>query len=162
MKASFAVDRSSWGHVEVALRNIALKVPNHASRTMRRAAARMVAKAKMYVPEDTAALMESIRVEEGRGARGRLQLNLVVGGETIVNARGKSINLDQYAEIIHENYEAILVYGPGDRTQEKMDMYGADKVGSGFLTRAADEERASLDREMIDGIKKIIKLENME
>jgi hypothetical protein len=161
MRPSFSINEASWHRVEVGLKNIAARVPDNARKTMRRTAERIVRKAKMYVPEDTGALMESIRLEVGYGPRGRLEIRVVVGGEGEIMVNGRTINVDQYAAIIHEHYESMLVNGPGDRTEEKMALYGRDKVGSRFLTRAYDEERTLLDRDMIEGVKQIIKSEGM-
>ena len=158
MKGGFIVDAVSWGRVELGLKNIAFLVPDHAARTMRRVAQRIVNKAKDYVPEDTAALRDSIRLDAIRGNFGRLEITVIVGGQQIVNAEGRSIDLDQYAAIVHEAYENMLVYGPGERTLEKMEQFPG-KVGSRFLTRAAEEEAKTLDRALIEGITKIIKSE---
>lgn len=161
MKGSFLVDAASWSRVELGLKNIAYSVPNHAARTMRRAAERIVKKARDYAPEDTAALVNSIRVEESRGARGRLELRLIVGGGEPVSVNGRMVNLDQYAAIVHEAYENMLVYGPGERTLEKMARFPG-KVGSGFLTRAAEEETPALDYALIEGVRSIIKSEGFK
>lgn len=155
MKARLKIDAASWSRVEQGLRNVAQNVPSHAARTMRRLAARIVMKAQNYVPEDTAALKDSIRVVESKGVRGRLQLDVIVGGQT-VERDGRLVDLDQYAAIIHEAYELMLVYGPGERTLEKMEQFPG-KVGSGFLTRAAEEESKTLQHSMIEAVTKAIK-----
>ncbi|NKX37870.1 hypothetical protein HGG70_08085 [Rhodobacteraceae bacterium R_SAG4] len=121
----------------------------------------MIEKARNYAPEDNAALVNSIRVEESKGARGRLELRLVVGGQGDVMVGGRQVNLDQYAAIVHEAYENMLVYGPGDRTLEKMAQFPG-KVGSGFLTRAAEEEAPSLDRALIEAVRSVIKSEGFK
>lgn len=162
MKGSLKVHAPSWSRVQLALKNFAVRVPDHAARTMRLVAARIEKKAKDYAPEDTKALVNSIHVETVRGVRGRLELRIIVGGsgEMVELPDGRRFAVDQYAAIIHEHYEDMLVYGPGDRTLEKMEQFPG-KVGSGFLTRAAEEEAARMNHSLIVGIKDIIKSENL-
>jgi hypothetical protein len=160
MEAKINLDQFSYSRVVTGLRNIADKVPENARKTMRRAAERIVKKAKLYVPEDSGALMESIRLEASYGTRGRLQINVVVGGEGSVTVSGREISLDRYAAIIHEAYESMLVYGPGERTLEKM-AANPGKVGSRFLTRAAAEEETILQRDMVQSITDTIKSEGL-
>lgn len=152
MKARMVIDEASYSRVQVGLKNIAEKVPDHAARTMRRAAARIVKEAKILVPEDTTALRESIRFEEHRGDRRRLEISIIAGGDAL---------LDQYAAIVHEAYELMLAYGPGEGTQAKMERYPDRRIGSGFISRAVEKEEKTLVGSMIDDIKKVIKTENM-
>lgn len=165
MKASFKVNENSYARVVTGLKNIAQRVPEHAARTMRRAAARIVKNAQDYVPEDEGDLMRSIRAEERRGARNRLEIDITVGGQTVVKKNGRVVNLDQYAAIVHENYEGMLwgEYGdgPSDKTLEKM-AANPGKVGSKFLSRAASEEEETLQSKMIADITQVIKEENMD
>ncbi len=119
---------------------------------MRRAASNVVETAKEYVPEDSEALKNSIRIESDRaGINGRLQIDVVVGGQTVDRDNGEvfmaDVDLDQYAMIIHENYEA---YEPGPKTKAKMAGVNGDKVGSRFLSRAAEEEEKKLQKQMFD------------
>lgn len=160
MRAKFKINEASWSRVEFGLRNVAAKVPDHAARAMRSVSNRIVEKAKNYVPEDEELLKNSIRIEAFRGGRGRLEIRIIVGGTTAVKQNGKVISLDQYAAIIHEHYEDMLVNGPGDKTEEKMQRFPG-KVGSGFLTRAADEEAVTLQRIIIDAVKSVIKSESL-
>lgn len=159
MKAGFEVDDLSFRRVEVGLRNIADRVPSHASRAMRRAAIRIMNRAKIYVPEDTEALKDSIRVEAQRGARGRLEINVIAGGLDVINANGRLVSLDQYAAIIHEAYESM---NPGPKTVVKMEEYPNAHIGSGFLTRAAEDERETLSRNVIEDITRLIKSEGFK
>ena len=78
----------------------------------------------------------------------------MAGGETVINPDGRQINLDQYASIIHENYEA---YRPGPRTLRKMAAYPDHIIGSGFLCRAAEDEEPKLLRAMVAVIENSIK-----
>lgn len=158
MKAGFEIDELSFRRVEVGLKNIAEKVPSHASRAMRRAAQRIVNRAKIYVPEDTEALKNSIRLEAQRGVRGRLEINVIAGGLEVINIKGRMVNLDQYAAIIHEAYEDM---NPGEKSIAKMELYPG-KVGSGFLTRAAEDERETLSRNVIEDITRLIKSEGFK
>lgn len=134
------------------LRQIGERAVNGASRQMRNAANNIVETAKAYVPEDSTALKNSIRVESDRtGINGRLQIDVVVGGQVVDRDNGEvfmaDVDLDQYALIIHENYEA---YEPGPRTKAKMAGPNGHKVGSHFLSRAAEEEEDKLQKQMFD------------
>lgn len=134
------------------LRQLGLNAVDGASKQMRRAANNIVETAKEYVPEDSSALKNSIRVEADRsGINGRLQIDVVVGGQIVDRDNGDvfmaDVNLDQYALIIHENYEA---YKPGPRTLAKMAGPNGSKVGSHFLSRAAEEEEEKLRKQMFD------------
>ena len=57
------------------------------------------------------------------------------------------VNLDQYALIIHEKHES---YKLGQRTLAKMARPNGSKVGSHFLSRAAEEEEEKLRKQMFD------------
>lgn len=155
MKAGFNLNDASWSRVEVAFKNIAAKVPAHAARTMRRAAQRIVNLAQIYVPEDEALLRDSIRLEASKVNR-RLHIKVVVGGQQVINAAGRVINLDQYAAIIHERYDE---FKPGKRTQEKRLAHPGAHIGERFLTRAADDESAATERAMREAVTEIIKTE---
>lgn len=144
------------------LRQLGDRAVNGATRQMRRAADNIVKTAKDYVPEDSQALKNSIRVESDRaGINGRLQIDVVVGGQTVDRDNGEvfvaDVNLDQYAMIIHENYEA---YKPGPRTLAKMAGPNGDKVGSHFLSRAAEEEEKKLQQQMFDLMSTLDREEN--
>jgi len=126
---------------------------------MRRTADRIKKKAKDYVPEDSEALKDTIRVIGDRGGfRGRLQFDVVVGGKVAdrdaKHAYQVDVDLDRYAWRIHEHYEADMK--PGEKTLRKMERVGRDKVGSGFLRRAADEEYENLKKKLFDGFNNVI------
>lgn len=135
--------------VQVMLRSIGERVPDTARGMMKRSAARTVKLAKNYVPEESGALMESIRIEKTYDVRGRLQISITAGGGD---------QLDQYAVLVHEAYETEVAYvnGPGARTLEKMAQFPG-KVGSGFLTRAAAEEEEKLRQKLVVEISAIIR-----
>ena len=153
MKAEFVLNDVTFSHVVTSLENIARKVPDNARKTMRRAAERIVRQAKLYVPEDTGTLMNSIRLESSYGVRGRLQINVVAGGAGYATPKGRP--LDQYAAIIHELYDELA---PGPRTLEKM-AANPGKVGARFLSRAAQEEEGAIQDHMIEAITQVIKSE---
>lgn len=155
MNAHIRVDDFSFNSVVTGLHNIGIKVPENARKTMRRAAERIVINAKIYVPEDTGALMNSIRLESSYGTRGRLQINVVAGGQEVINANGRMVNLDQYAAIIHETFNEM---NAGTRTLQKM-AANPGKVGARFLSRAAAEEEGRLQNDMVVAITQTIKSE---
>ena len=158
MNASLKLDDVSFSKVVLSLRNISVRSSDHAARTMRSAAERIVKRARLYVPEDTEALKNSIRLQESRGARGRLQIDVIAGDQTVVNVKGRMIDLNQYAAIIHEQYSSLE---PGQKTQIKRLQNPGVHIGEGFLTRAQEDVGKSLSREVIVGITNIIKTEGM-
>ena len=136
--------------LRVEFRNIADKVPDAARGQMRRSAARIVEEAKLNTPEDDKLLVQSIKILKDYGTRGRLQIDIVAGGGEVLGPDGM-VNLDQYAALVHENYESGVAYknGPGARTLRKMARNPGRIIGSGFLTRAADAEEPKLAKKMI-------------
>lgn len=158
MIGGFKLNDASYSKVVTGLHNIGIMVPENARKVMRRAAERIVRNAKLYVPEETGALKESIRLEASYGIRGRLQINVIAGGQSVINANGRLISLDQYAGIIHELYDDMK---PGPRTREKM-AANPGKVGARFLSRAAAEEESRLQRDLIASVTQTIKSEGLE
>lgn len=129
--------------VILRLRNLAQTVPDNARKVMHRGADRIVKEAKLNVPVDTHNLEESIRKEVDYGFRGRLKIDITCGGEV------NGVNVDQYAVIVHENYEGMLKHGPGPGTLAKMAANPGRIIGSKFLERALEAERDKLNRAMI-------------
>lgn len=140
--------------VRALLRNVASRVPETARKTMHRAADRVVKRAKLYVPEDTTALRESIRKDVAYGYRGRLKIDIIVGAATYVNVKGREINLDDYALIIHEHYSALE---PGPGTVAKRAGNPGVYIGERFLTRAMDDEVETLNRDMNQAVTRILR-----
>lgn len=138
--------------VRMMLRSVGEKVPDTARKQMHRSAARIVKRAQLYVPEDTTALRESIRVEKTYGDRRRLQIDIIAGGAAVVLDGGKGINLDQYAWIIHERYSDM---NPGKKTKEKMAANPGVLIGERFLERANEEEEKKLRNNIIVTINQI-------
>lgn len=136
--------------VRTELRNIAQRVPDAARKTMHRSAETIVEEAKINVPEDYGYLKDSIRIlKDYAGPNGRLQIDIVAGGQTVFSMRdGRDIDLDSYAAIIHENYESLK---PGAKSRAKMARYPG-RVGSRFLARAAEAEQSKLGQKMIQAV----------
>lgn len=136
------------------LRNTADKVPETARKTMHRGADRIVELARLQSPVDLHNLEESIRKEVAYedGRRGRLRIDIAVGG--IVNG----VNVDQYAVKVHEAYEiSVAPNGPGPGTLAKMRANPGVIIGSKFLERALEKERAKLTRDMIAAITEVLR-----
>jgi hypothetical protein len=148
MNVGMKVDVSS---VMLQLRNIAEKVPDKARKTMHRAADRIVKEAKLNAPVDDGELEDSIRKEIEYERRGRLKIDIVMGGWV------RGVNVDRYAVIIHENYEGMLKHGPGKNTLAKMAANPGRFIGSKFLTRAGDKEKDKLMGDMIVAVQRGIK-----
>lgn len=156
MKPSIRVQ--GMDRVRLSLRNIAERVPDGARKQMHRSAEEILRVAKIQVPVDTYNLENAIKILASYGFRGRLQIEVGVepsGDE--VNRDGKPINVNDYAAIIHENYEQ---YEPGERTERKRARYPGYYIGSGYLTRAAENEEPKLEKQMIQTIQRIIHEEN--
>lgn len=121
------------------MRNIAVKVPDHARRTMNRGADLIVERAQLFTPVDTHALEQSIHKETGFEGRGRLTIDIVAGGGAI----------DDYASEVHENYEHMH---PGPGTIAKREQNPGVYIGEKFLTRAVEEQEPKLVKMMIETI----------
>jgi hypothetical protein len=144
--------------VIMMLQHIGKTVPDIARGQMKRSANRIVKRAKIMTPEDSTALMESIRIEKTYGERGRLQIEIMAGNARLTLVRGKKIDLNTYATLVHEAYETTVApNGPGEGTKKKMNANPSVTIGSGFMSRATEEEKEPLDRALIAGIRKVIK-----
>lgn len=124
-------------------RNLAQKVPDNARKVMHRAADRVVKEAQLNTPVDEHNLEQSIRKVVSYQNRGRLSIQIQMGG--VVNG----VNVDEYAMRIHENYIDENA-GPGTRAKRLANP--GRYVGGKFLERAIAEEvnRGRLRKEMID------------
>lgn len=124
------------------IRYIVDRVPENGRKQMHRMADRIVKEARLNAPVLKHDIEQGIRKETGREARdagghgGRLKIDVVLD---LTHAE-----LDKYAVRVHENYEGMLVHGPGEKTREKMRAHPDRKIGSKFLTRAVDENRGSM------------------
>lgn len=142
------------GAVQTQLRNIARRVPEESRKVMGRKANEIVKLAKLMVPEDTGALMDSIRIERGYETNGgRLFINVVAGNQIVTLENGRQIDLNQYALIVHENYSAMT---PGEKTIAKQRANPSVQVGEKFLTRAAEQVRPTVNTDMYRMIDQII------
>lgn len=145
------------GSAIVQLRNIGEKVAEGARKRMHRSAEIIVEQAKINVPEDDELLKNSIRIEKSYGVRRRLQIDIVAGGQVVMNPDGRMVNIDDYAALVHEDYEGSVanVKGPGEKTKKKMAAHPG-RVGSKFLERAAADEEKNLAKQMIGVVAAIV------
>lgn len=127
------------------LRYLAQKVPAGARKVMHRQSEIIVEEAKLNAPVDTHELEDSIRLDKGYEDRGRLKIDIVVGGMV------RGVDVDQYAMLIHENYESMK---PGPGTIAKRAANPGRYVGGKFLERAVDAQMPKLQKAMIVGIMK--------
>jgi hypothetical protein len=158
--------------VRTELRYYEGAIPDAARKQMHRSAARIVANAKEYAPEDEANLVRGIKIiKDYAGMNGRLQIDVGIeippdafsAGGTPLTAE----DFDRYVTLVHENYESILTSvrqdgspgGPSKRSREKMMMH-PDKFGSGFLRTATEEEAPKLVEKTIFEIDTIIRDRN--
>ncbi len=142
------------GAVQIQLRNIARKVPENARKVMRRGAEKTAELARSFTPEDTKALVDSIRVESGyQEGSGRLFINVIVANKIITLPSGRTLDLNTYALIIHESYSQMK---PGDGTLAKMARSPGVIVGERFMDRAAAKMAPAIEQEMIQVISQTI------
>lgn len=143
------------GAVQLQFRNIALKVPENARKVMHRGAEKAAEMARKMTPEDTQALVDSIRVEAGyQQNSGRLYINVIVANKIVTLPSGRTLDLNTYALIIHETYSSM---NPGDGTLAKMAANPDVIIGEGFMTRAADAVRPKIEQEMIQVVQQTIR-----
>lgn len=156
MRAKIKIDDAAFTRLQFSLQRLGKTAPAHAARTLRRAALRIVEKAKLYAPEDTSALVDSIRLEEVPGRR--ITFRVVMGGGQMTEW---GVPLDLYATLVHEHYDSIRTSGKyvGQGTRDK--EASGIAVGEFFLTRAAEEEEGALARAAAEAVKEAIDLENL-
>jgi len=135
------------GQVKAMLRNVAQKAFPHAARVMRSAADNVEKMSKLQCPHDDGELEDSIHQEvmTDDGNR-RLAIDIVAGGVV------RGVDVDEYAVIIHENYEGQLKHGPGINTLAKMAANPGVVIGSKFIQRAVDAEEPRLEKSMLQAI----------
>ena len=148
MKIGMRVTGADRARVE--LRHNADRVRDNARGFMRRSADRIVEEAKILAPRDLYNLEEAIHIEKDYGTSGRLEIDIVAGGTV------NGVNVDEYAAIIHENYEQIIVEdGNPERrqgTKEKQMQHPDKVIGSKFLERAAKAEEKGLAQRMLTAV----------
>lgn len=129
-------------NVVVELRNIGDRVVDNARKVMHAAANRIVKQARRNAPVDDGQLEKSIHIEKAYGDRGRLEINVVAGGEV------DGVNVDLYAAKMHESEYKL---GPASRAKAA----AGNQVGPKFLERAAEDEEARLEDYMIEAITEV-------
>jgi len=135
--------------IYLALNHAAERVADGARKAMHRGADEIVREAKLNTPVDEHNLEESIRKEVTYGFRGRLVINVIMGG--MVNG----VNVDNYAVEVHENYSQMK---PGPGTVAKRQANPQRYVGEKFLERAGKDVRARLERNAIQVVRREWKL----
>lgn len=135
------------GSVKAMLRNVAERAPPHAARVMRTWADKIETKSKLQCPHDDGELEDSIHQEVMRDeGNKRLVIAIVAGGVV------RGVDVDEYAVLIHENYEGQLKHGPGKHTLEKIAANPGVVIGSKFIQRAVDEAKPRLVEETIQAV----------
>lgn len=128
------------------LRYNAVAIPDKARKTMHRIADRIVKGAKLNAPVDLHNLEDSIHKVARYESRGRLALDIEMGGEV------NGVNVDEYAMEVHEHYESMIAKnGPGDGTAAKRLENPNRYVGEKFLERAFDDEKQKIPAEILRG-----------
>lgn len=148
--------------VKATFRHVGERVVDSARKMMHSSADKIVKEAKINAPVEEYRLEESIRKVVSYGERGRLQIDIEVGGDV------DGVNVDQYAAIIHENYESIISDTPKDAsgnirreaTKIKQRKYPDHYVGGKFLDRAAEPYKSKLKDRMAALVTEIITEEN--
>ncbi|SER25931.1 Bacteriophage HK97-gp10, putative tail-component [Faunimonas pinastri] len=127
----------------IALRHAGERVEDKARKTMRRGADKIVKTAQLYAPVDKHNLEDSIHKEIGYERRGRLKIDIVMGGEV------NGVNVDRYALLVHENYSSLK---PGAGTIAKRMANPGVYIGEKFLERAMADSEAKLKNAMISAV----------
>ncbi|MGV1754833.1 hypothetical protein [Agrobacterium sp. CG674] len=148
---------TNFQKVKIELRNLATRVPEAARKVMHKSADEIVRVAKIQAPRDWGNLENAIKQLSSYGDRGRLQIDIGISPDGNETGENGPIDVNQYAVLIHENYENVIrVNGPGKETRKKMRQYPKYRIGSGFLTRAAMAEQKKIQPQMISTIDQII------
>jgi hypothetical protein len=127
------------------LSHAADRVKDGARKQLHRAGNAVEREARLNAPVDEHNLEQSIKKQIDYGFRGRLQIQVVMGG--FVNG----VNVDEYAVEIHENYESR---SPGPGTIAKREANPGRYVGGKFLERALEENRDKIERGMFTAVMK--------
>lgn len=141
MKAGLRV----YGCEELAglMKELAGKVPQQGRKIIDRGADKIVKEAQLNAPVDEHNLEDAIHKEKSYEGRGRLKVDLVVGGQV------RGVNVDQYAALIHENYRSM---NPGAGTLAKRAANPGRYIGEKFLERAVDDNMPKLIKQMSEAI----------
>ena len=136
------------GEVLAKLRYITQRVPDGARKKMRSVADHIVEEAKLNAPEDSGDLVASIRKEVTYGGKGRLQIDIVAGGNPKV---------DRYVAEVHENYEGMVApskwgKGPSPRTKAKRAANPGRYVGEKFLERAIRSNEKRIPQDIFEAV----------
>lgn len=141
----FKAKASGFAQIYAQLSHAGDRVVEAGRKQMHRSADKIVEEAKLNTPVDKHNLEESIHKEIDYGYRGRLQIQIVVGG----NVNG--VNVDRYAAEVHENYDSSH---PGPGTLAKMQANPGRIIGRGFLTRAVEAQREKMEKAMLSAVVK--------
>lgn len=126
--------------------------------TMSAAAKEMETMARDFAPREEYRLEESIHVNQTRDDRRYTQFEMTMGGYVA------GVNVDDYATLMHENYEDIIVndtvdeYGRPRRQGSRLkDIETRGKyshslayVGGKFLERAGEITKEKIDKRVLD------------
>ncbi len=129
--------------LQLLMKEMAGRVPKQARKILDRGADKIVKEAKLNTPVDDLELEDSIRKEKSYEDRGRMRVEIVVGGTV------RDVNVDNYAMLIHENYESM---NPGPETIAKRAANPGRDIGSKFLERAVDDMMPKIQKQMIAAI----------
>jgi HK97 gp10 family phage protein len=134
-----------YGCEELAglMKELAGRVPKQGRKILERGAEKIVKEAQLNAPVDKHNLEDAIHMEKGYEGRGRLKVDIVVGGEV------RGVDVDRYAMLIHENYEGM---NPGKGTIKKREANPGRYVGGKFLERAVDDMMPKIQKQMAEAI----------
>jgi hypothetical protein len=137
MKAAMKV----YGCDELAtlMKQLAGRVPQQGRKIMDRGADKIVKEAQLNAPVDKHNLEDAIHKEKSYEDRGRLRIEIVVGGEV------RGVDVDRYAMLIHENYAGMK---PGPGTLAKQSANPGRVIGEKFLERAVDDQMPKIQAQM--------------
>jgi HK97 gp10 family phage protein len=130
------------------------RVPKQGRKVLDRGADKIVQEAQLNAPVDKHNLEDAIHKEKNYEDRGRLKIDIVVGGQV------RGVDVDRYAMMVHENYEGMLRVvrkdgtpgGPGPGTLAKRAANPGRYVGEKFLERAVDDMMPKIQKQMAAAI----------
>jgi hypothetical protein len=135
MKAGVKI--SGAKETAASIRNAGERVVDNGRKIMHRISDKIVEEAVLNAPVDKHNLEESIKKSVSYGYRGRLQIDIEVGG--VVNG----VDVSAYAVHVHENYSSM---NPGPGTVAKRNSNPGRYIGEKFLERAVKDYEETLNK----------------
>lgn len=154
MRVTFAFNK---GKVLSSLRAYNEKLDQATRQGAKEAVERAQRLAKDYVPEDTGMLSDSIRIQRIGDRPSRMGFRLIVGDDELVEHPEypmRMVRTADYARLVHENYWSQVATAPSPITQQKIALWGAERVTGGFLRWAMKDAVEQFEKELRHDVNK--------